>query len=577
MTDEVMTAAATDSTVGSLPNVSNAPDDALLVVEYLGKAYNSTLGQLKATLKAITSFTKTAGAGTPGSTDVYTLTFGDGTSATMSIRIPKDGTNGTDGVDGVSPTLAVSDITGGHRVTITDKNGTKTVDVMDGVNGKDGADGVSPRLNVTEVGGGHRITIIDKDGTEAVDVLDGVSPKVTIVEDPNGCYVKFTDADDEKSYYLKNGEQGDPGPEGNHPYQVTITESEESNGVNEIAFYMTNGDVHKFQVRNGKNATMPVINVTEIDGGHRLTFTDVYGTKSMDIMDGEDGGTPDVDVTDITGGHCIKITEPSGHIHTINVMDGAAGVSPTIEVSEIDGGHRLTIRDNNGTKFVDVLDGDNASAGVKSWNELEGKPFYKSGTVLGTAVASAGDTLTWDGDIANTPGYGADESYEGVVEFAYRLCRVSSVAPIMDDIGYNGGTLFLRKTDSDGSVSDVTVDLWGSSATMETIDGDGNVKLLWESGETEDVYALLIQTPITYTFFNQEYVLNPGVYFTYIYSASYTSYCVTGLTVNNYTGFVQEVKPLDPVFLPPLVSPNGKKFKLVVDDNGNLTTMEVTT
>lgn len=46
-----------------------------------------------------------------------------------------DGAPGTPGTDGVSPTVAVSDITGGHRIAITDKSGTKTVDVMDGGKG----------------------------------------------------------------------------------------------------------------------------------------------------------------------------------------------------------------------------------------------------------------------------------------------------------------------------------------------------------------------------------------------------------------------------------------------------------
>ena len=46
-----------------------------------------------------------------------------------------DGTNGTDGTDGVSPTLAVEEITGGHKVTITDVNGTQPFNVMGGKDG----------------------------------------------------------------------------------------------------------------------------------------------------------------------------------------------------------------------------------------------------------------------------------------------------------------------------------------------------------------------------------------------------------------------------------------------------------
>ena len=54
-----------------------------------------------------------------------------------------------DGKDGVSPTVSVSDITGGHRITITDASGTKTVDVMDGKNGAAGVGIVS--ITITEV------------------------------------------------------------------------------------------------------------------------------------------------------------------------------------------------------------------------------------------------------------------------------------------------------------------------------------------------------------------------------------------------------------------------------------------
>ena len=49
--------------------------------------------------------------------------------------------DGKDGSNGVSPTISVSAITGGHRITITDANGTKTVDIMDGSDGQDGQDG----------------------------------------------------------------------------------------------------------------------------------------------------------------------------------------------------------------------------------------------------------------------------------------------------------------------------------------------------------------------------------------------------------------------------------------------------
>lgn len=48
------------------------------------------------------------------------------------------GAPGADGKDGFSPTVSVTDITGGHRVTITDADGTQSFDVMDGKDGTGG-------------------------------------------------------------------------------------------------------------------------------------------------------------------------------------------------------------------------------------------------------------------------------------------------------------------------------------------------------------------------------------------------------------------------------------------------------
>ena len=50
----------------------------------------------------------------------------------------KDGQDGAPGKDGVSPTVAVTDIPGGHRVTISDADGSKSFDVLDGTDGTGG-------------------------------------------------------------------------------------------------------------------------------------------------------------------------------------------------------------------------------------------------------------------------------------------------------------------------------------------------------------------------------------------------------------------------------------------------------
>jgi hypothetical protein len=51
------------------------------------------------------------------------------------------GGSGGGGADRFSPIIDITEIEGGHRVTITDAEGEKSFDVLDGVDGKDGANG----------------------------------------------------------------------------------------------------------------------------------------------------------------------------------------------------------------------------------------------------------------------------------------------------------------------------------------------------------------------------------------------------------------------------------------------------
>ena len=86
----------------------------------------------------------------------------------------KNGTNGTDGkngTDGVSPTVATQAITGGTKVTITDKDGAHEFNVMNGTNGTNG-----------------------KDGTDGTDGADGITPTIGA----NG------------NWYLGNADTGKP-------------------------------------------------------------------------------------------------------------------------------------------------------------------------------------------------------------------------------------------------------------------------------------------------------------------------------------------------------------------------------
>jgi hypothetical protein len=214
----------------------------------------------------IQSVEQTTTSTADGGSNVITVTKTDGSKSTFAVKNGSKGSQGYtpvkgkdyfDGDDGVSPTLTVTTITGGHRVSIEDASGTKSFDVMNGgeisdaklasaiaaylaenpIEGGvdeeqlqqaveaalqeaknsgefDGEDGVSPTVNVTTVSGGHRVSITDKSGTKTFTVMNGaVGDSVTVSsvkhsdEDGGSNVVTFSDG---KTVTIKNGNKGDP-------------------------------------------------------------------------------------------------------------------------------------------------------------------------------------------------------------------------------------------------------------------------------------------------------------------------------------------------------------------------------
>lgn len=104
----------------------------------------------------------------------------------------RQGQQGQQGEPGVSPVVSVSDITGGHRVTITDAEGTHTFDVLDGGKGDPGQTGptgpagYSPTVTVTDITDGHRVTITDQQGQHPFDVMNGEDSAVLSVNGKTG-------------------------------------------------------------------------------------------------------------------------------------------------------------------------------------------------------------------------------------------------------------------------------------------------------------------------------------------------------------------------------------------------------
>lgn len=73
-------------------------------------------------------------APTPARADQIQALAGQAMALAAAVRAEAD-RGAFDGADGVSPAIAVTEITGGHRVAITDADGSRSFDVMDGAGG----------------------------------------------------------------------------------------------------------------------------------------------------------------------------------------------------------------------------------------------------------------------------------------------------------------------------------------------------------------------------------------------------------------------------------------------------------
>lgn len=150
--------------------------------------------------------------GKNGRTPIKGIDYKDGKDG----KDGKNGLNGLNGTDGFSPKVLVEEIEGGHKITITDKDGEKSFDVMDGQgdngDGGTGENGFSPTISVEEIENGHRITITDVDGTKIIDVLNGKNG----IDGKDG-YTPIKGVDYFDGLPGADGRPGEPGKDGYTP------------------------------------------------------------------------------------------------------------------------------------------------------------------------------------------------------------------------------------------------------------------------------------------------------------------------------------------------------------------------
>ncbi len=381
---------------------------------------------------------------------VISITDKDGTVTTAILTNGKDGKDGkdstvpgpagSDGVDGVSPTVNIETIMGGHKVEITDKDGSHTFDVMNGENGQSGEDGFSPEIVVADVEGGHKVTVIDKSGTQEFYVLDGegkkgdpgYSPTVEVTEIEGGHKVEITDKDGSHTFDVMNGENGQSGEDGFSP-EIVVADVEGGHKVTVIdksgtqEFYVLDGEGKK-----GDPGYSPTVEVTEIEGGHKVTISDETGNHDFDVMNGvkgDDGFTPTFNIIKIPDGYRIVITDAEGPHAVVlhNGDDGAPGidgVSPTVSVETEGDMHVVTITDKDGAHEFVVQNGLPGTDGKDSTVPGPAGSDGVSPTVTVTDITDGHRVVITDKDGSHTfdvlngeNGSGLFPEYEGSIEF----------------------------------------------------------------------------------------------------------------------------------------------------------------
>ena len=376
-----------------------------------------------------------------------------------------------DGADGISPTVSVSQITNGHKVTITDRDGEKSFNVSNGAKGETGAkgdkgdkgdtgatgakgdkgdkgdtgspgtngvDGISPAVTTKEIDGGFAVTITDKNGSRTINVMngdkgdrgekgeqgnpgtdgqDGVSPTVTTerVRSENGNYgykITITDKNGDKAFSIYDGDkgeqgeqgaQGNPGADGNDGVSPDVSVSK-TGRIATITITDADG-AHTFSLIDGKDGTdgknfailgyfsslealQAAIETPTAGMAYGIGTSapyDIYvydavsetwkNNGSLSGVKGDDGFSPTIEIETVSNGHRVTVTDKNGS-QSFNVTNGANGTngqdgakgedgfSPTITVTQITNGHRVSIsaKDGSASSF-DVLNGEKGDQG----------------------------------------------------------------------------------------------------------------------------------------------------------------------------------------------------------------------
>lgn len=223
----------------ALSDTITAKEDALKAIgdkqttatQAVDTARDKALQQVEASTKAAQTAASEA-ATSAGNADQSAQKAAD------SLRELKDGIangnfKGEPGNDGKSPVVTVTDIENGHRVSITDKDGTKTIDVL---NGKDGKD--APQIDDA--------TVTDSAPWSSKHIVDMLCPPISETGNSMVCYpVAGYPLGCKVSWEPTQEGEGTPYPAGGGPNLLDISQCTATVGKPYGVTITIDGDVFK--------------------------------------------------------------------------------------------------------------------------------------------------------------------------------------------------------------------------------------------------------------------------------------------------------------------------------------------
>ena len=286
------------------------------------------------------------------------------------------------GIDGVSPVATVTQTEDGAIISITDRDGTTTAEIMNGAQGEQGEPGQAATITVgnTTTGAAGTNASVTNSGTSNAAILNFTIPRGD------------TGAPGKDGVDGKDGRDGIDGKDGKDGLAATVTVGSTTTGQ-----AGTNASV-----TNSGTSSAAVLNFTIPRGADGQDGQN--GRDGSDGKDGKDGLAATVSVGTVTTGQAgtsasvtnsgtssaavFNFTIPRGDTGAT----GADGYSPTASVSKSGDTATITITDKNSTTSAQISDGTNGNPGADGFSPIA--TVTKSGDTATISITDKNGTTT---------------------------------------------------------------------------------------------------------------------------------------------------------------------------------------